>query len=213
MTVYTEGRHAAEHIVSEANGTRSRETGTLLTGNNPSARGDYTPDDPLVTSITRTVENQLEVDKEARRRGMAWIKENPARFAALMPMKAFRLWAPDGEAEWLYQLGSPLYADHATVFRAMRYANQAYYTLLMLGFGFAGFLLVTRRRQLSPTRIDWWLLPYAIALYPTLIAMVFSGQSRFHYPAMPFVAMCCGWLLAEWISQGNAPDSDSPAAG
>ena len=34
MTVYTEGRHAAEHIASEANGTRSREVVTLLTGNN-----------------------------------------------------------------------------------------------------------------------------------------------------------------------------------
>ena len=30
MTVYTEGRHAAEHIASEANGTRSREVVTLL---------------------------------------------------------------------------------------------------------------------------------------------------------------------------------------
>ena len=34
MTVYTEGRHAAEHIASEANGTRSREVVTLLAGNN-----------------------------------------------------------------------------------------------------------------------------------------------------------------------------------
>jgi hypothetical protein len=34
MTIYTEGRHAAEHIASEANGTRSREVVTLLAGNN-----------------------------------------------------------------------------------------------------------------------------------------------------------------------------------
>lgn len=34
MTIYTEGRHTAEHIVSEANGTRSREAVTLLSGNN-----------------------------------------------------------------------------------------------------------------------------------------------------------------------------------
>lgn len=32
MTIYTEGRHAAEHIVSEANGTRSREVITLKSG-------------------------------------------------------------------------------------------------------------------------------------------------------------------------------------
>lgn len=34
MTVHTEGRHAAEHIVSEASGTRSRAVGTLAAGNN-----------------------------------------------------------------------------------------------------------------------------------------------------------------------------------
>ncbi|SFE88690.1 head decoration protein [Paracidovorax wautersii] len=32
MTVFTEGRHAAEHIASEANGTRSREVITILAG-------------------------------------------------------------------------------------------------------------------------------------------------------------------------------------
>lgn len=34
MTVLTEGRHTAEYILSEANGFRSREVGTLLAGNN-----------------------------------------------------------------------------------------------------------------------------------------------------------------------------------
>lgn len=32
MTVLTEGRHAAEFLISEANGTLSRETGTLASG-------------------------------------------------------------------------------------------------------------------------------------------------------------------------------------
>lgn len=32
MTVFVEGRHAAEHLVSEANGTRSRDTVTLVAG-------------------------------------------------------------------------------------------------------------------------------------------------------------------------------------
>lgn len=34
MTIVTEGRHAAEFLISEANGTRSRETVTLITGEN-----------------------------------------------------------------------------------------------------------------------------------------------------------------------------------
>lgn len=34
MTTLTEGRHAGEHIISEANGTRSRDVVTLITGQN-----------------------------------------------------------------------------------------------------------------------------------------------------------------------------------
>jgi len=34
MTTITEGRHTAEYIVSEANGTRSRDVVTLVAGNN-----------------------------------------------------------------------------------------------------------------------------------------------------------------------------------
>lgn len=37
MTVFTEGRHAAEFILSEANGQLSRENGTLVSGQNLAA--------------------------------------------------------------------------------------------------------------------------------------------------------------------------------
>lgn len=37
MTVYTEGTHAAEFILSEANGNRSRDNGTLASGQNLTA--------------------------------------------------------------------------------------------------------------------------------------------------------------------------------
>lgn len=37
MTVFTEAVHAAEFIISEANGHRSRENGTLLSGQNLAA--------------------------------------------------------------------------------------------------------------------------------------------------------------------------------
>jgi hypothetical protein len=42
--------------------------------------------------------------------------------------------------------------------------------------------------------------------------MVFSGQSRFHYPVMPFVCVTAGWL-ARWLTglerRANAPVADS----
>jgi len=168
---------------------------TLLTGNNPSARGGYTENDPLVTTLSRSVATQLKDDREAGARARQWIRENPGTFVTRMPLKLFRLWAPDGEAEWAFQEGYRGYEEYRLGFRAVRVLNQLYYASLLLGFAWAGVLLFSRRATISSAAIDWWALPYAIAFFPSVIAVVFSGQSRFHYPAMPFVAMACGWLL------------------
>jgi hypothetical protein len=168
---------------------------TLLTGNNPSARGGYTDDDPLVTTLSRSVATQLEDDREAAARARQWIRENPSDFLALLPLKLFRLWAPDGEAEWAFQDGYRSYEQYRIGFRAVRVLNQLYYVAMMLAFAWGGFLLVTRRATVSASAIDWWALPYAVALFPSVIALVFSGQPRFHYPVMPFVTIVCGWLL------------------
>ena len=180
---------------------------TLLTGNNDSARGDFTPDDPAVTAITARKDlDEVAMDQAAKAQGIAWIRDHPGRFLTLMPLKLLRLWAPDGEALWQYESGSAAFAKAPGPFWAVRYANQAYYVLLLAGFA-AAFAVMLRRLWRQGRRwlglIDWWLLPYAIAAYPSAIAVVFSGQSRFHYPVMPFVCLSCGWLLAEMLVRGR----------
>jgi hypothetical protein len=183
---------------------------TLLSGNNPSARGGFTPDDPLMASLPFDTARQIEIDREAKRRAVQWIRKNPVAFVKLLPLKAFRLWAPDGEASWGYELGSPAYAGRASVFRAVKLANQAYYVLLLAGFALAGALIGRGlwrwwRGGRKGDRPPWLaLLPYAMVLYPTGIALLFSGQSRFHHPVMPFVAMECGWLCARLLASRSA---------
>jgi hypothetical protein len=169
---------------------------TLLTGNHDTATGDYTPDAPVVKALmARPGLDEVTRDAEARRLGMAWITAHPDRFLALAPKKLMRLWLPDGEAEWAYQGGAPGYARFELVYRAVRVLNQGYYAVLMLAFAAAFFVMIARRRRDGQRWIGWWLLPYGIALYPTLICVVFSGQSRFHYPVMPWVCMTAGWLV------------------
>lgn len=168
---------------------------TLLTGNNDSAAGTFTPEDRAVRALDARGLDELSYDTEAKRLGVEWIKAHPERFLVLMPMKLVRLWAPDGEAQWAYETGFAGYSRHAALFRAARIANQLYYFALLAGFVLAALLIVLRRRRVGRRLIDWWLLPYGIAAYPSAIAMIFSGQSRFHYPAMPFVCMVCGWLV------------------
>jgi len=175
---------------------------TLLTGNNDSARGDFTPDDPLVHQLNaRKGLNEMQYDAEAKRLGMAWIAQHPAGFVKLMPLKLARLWLPDGEAQWHFERGWAPWERYATLGHAIRLANQALYVLMLLGM--AAFAVVELRRRLREKLrlIDWWLLPYGIAAYVSAIAVVFSGQGRFHYPVMPFAAMVCGWLVALWVDQ------------
>lgn len=174
---------------------------TLLTGNNDSAAGDYTPDDPTVEALmARKDLDEVRRDAEAKHLGLAWIAAHPGGFLALAPRKLMRLWLPDGEAEWAYQAAAPSYARFELLYRGVRVANQAYYALLMLGFAAAFVIMTLRRRATGERWVDWWLLPWGVAAYPSMIALVFSGQSRFHYPVMPFVCLACGWLVCGAVS-------------
>lgn len=174
---------------------------TLFTGNNDSARGDFTPNDPAVKALEARGLGEVEKDAEAKRLGVAWIKAHPAGFLKLMPLKLFRLWGPDGEGEWAYQGGYRHYDAHQPLFRAVRYANQAYYFALLGLFALFAVVQLRRRFKAGERLVDWWLLPCGIAAYPTAVALVFSGQSRFHFPAMPFVVLAAAWLLAEWLDR------------
>ncbi len=183
---------------------------TLLTGNNDSADGGFTPQDPLVKSLDARIGlTELGYDAEAKRLGIEWIRANPGRFIQLMPLKLLRLWGPDGEAMWSYERGAAAYPAHAALFRAARIVNQAWYLVLLLGFVVAAPLMVRGRLRRGEALAGWWLLPYGIAAYPTVISLVFSGQSRFHFPAMPFIAMSCGWLLTQWLSRARLEASAS----
>lgn len=174
---------------------------TLLTGNNDSADGGYVDSDPAYTALfaRKGALDEVAYDAEAKRLGTEWIRANPARFVMLMPKKLIKLWGPDGEALWNYERGAASYAAHAPLFTAVRWANQAWYWLLLAGFAAAGVVQLRRRWKGDQPLFGWWLLPYGIAAYPTAICVIFSGQTRFHYPAMPFIAMSVGWLLADWV--------------
>jgi 4-amino-4-deoxy-L-arabinose transferase-like glycosyltransferase len=163
---------------------------TLLSGNNPSADGGYSPDDPLNEQRNFSVKDQVAADKRAQQLAIDWIASNPERFLTLIPLKIFHFWAPDGEGEWSYQSGFKNYEKYRYLFRSIRVLNQAFYSLLILGFIAAIFPLWRRRRE---STWPWPLFGYVFCGYLTLITMVFSGQSRFHFPAMPWIIMTVAW--------------------
>ena len=177
---------------------------TLLTGNNDSARGGYTPDDALVHSIDALKDSdEVAYDAQSRALGVGWIKAHPTRFVALAPLKVWHLWGPDGEGQWAYETGSWAFKAAPHAFLAVRAVNQVWYWLLLVAFVVAPWRMIVARRAAGARIIDWWLVAYVVALFPTAIAVVFSGQSRFHYPAMPFVCLIAGWLVADWLTRRN----------
>jgi hypothetical protein len=180
---------------------------TLATGNNPSATGGYVDNDPayLALQARKGQLDEIAFDAEAKKLGMDWIKANPGQFIALMPVKFFKLWGPDGEAMWSYEKGAASYSAHAGLYTAVRWGNQAWYWMLLGLFAVAAVVQLRRRWRSDTPLFDWWLLPYGIAAYPTAICLVFSGQTRFHYPAMPFIAISAAWLLAEWLKRRTSP--------
>lgn len=173
---------------------------TFLSGNNPEARGDYTPDNSLIDGVRFSVEDQIAAEKRAYAIGIDWIRNNPGRFAILVPMKIWRLWAPDGEGEWWFQRGYAGYDDHIVAFRMARIFNQLYYTALLVGTAAAILLLFRRGYGLD----RWVLIGPVLFAYLTLVAVVYSGQSRFHIPAMPFVVAYAGWWVSRLLDRGTA---------
>jgi 4-amino-4-deoxy-L-arabinose transferase-like glycosyltransferase len=168
--------------------------GTLLSGNNPSASGDYAENDALVQQVPNDVAGQVANDRLATRLALQWIRDNPIAFTILVPKKIWRLWAPDGESEWSYQAGFKHYEDFWLVFRIIRGLNQLYYICLMVLFLLSLWYLVRRGRPPETYEVTG----YALVVYFTLISVVFSGQSRFHYPLMPWIAMYAARKITQW---------------
>lgn len=153
---------------------------TLLTGNNPEATGDYTPNTVLATGISTGPAEQVAMDRLASARAVDWIKNNPGHFFSLLPYKIFRLWAPDGEAEWLYQSGFANYDAHRMLFRAIRVINQIYYISIMAVACPSMWLLLRHSRANPP----WATAGLSTLICVSLIGLAFSGQSRFHFSIM-----------------------------
>lgn len=168
---------------------------SLLSANNPSMTTglgyDFREDDDLVRSARFSVADQVAADRRAKALALAWIRENPGTFLALMPKKLFRLWFPDGESEWIFQAGYPSYDSHWVLFRGARVLNQIYYLAVLAAFAWA---LWRGPRPKGPADVG---VPFMVVFF-SLLSMVFSGQSRYHAPLMPFIMGYAAWAWVSW---------------
>ena len=178
----------------------------LLIGNNPSANGDITFDDPLLTRATDALEkggDEVAADRLAHDMAVDWIKEHPAQALALVPKKIWRLWALDGYMESVYKEQFADYARYATLIRAVRWVNQVFYGFLLLGSAIAMVALWRRRALLQPMA-DAILV---LGAFATVTAAIFLGASRYRDFVTPWITLFAGWTLA----QGRLVREPAPA--
>ena len=170
----------------------------LFTGANEYATGDWfawehTPLwDRSGYPFSKRVEHQVEIDRAFRKLSWDYIEAHPGDWAVLGFRKMGLLWLKDSDAFWSLDKSHPRGRAAWTLMQA---ANQLYY-MLLLGLGAAGLIaglrgLVRRDRRTAPLALLGCMPAFA-----TLTAFGFTGQVRYHHPAMPFLVIAAGWTLA-----------------
>lgn len=170
----------------------------LVTGANDLATGEhmYVEHSPIWAEVgipwEQRVVRQVEIDARLKDIAKQWIAEHPGDWLALGFRKMAYLWSKDTDGFWAL---AGTYPDRQPLWSALQWANQGYY-LLVLGLGFiafaAGALGFVRRRE-DEARL---LLLACAPIFVTLLAFGFSGQTRYHHPAMPFVLVAAAWTIA-----------------
>lgn len=173
---------------------------TLLAGAMDGADGSVDWDrgtkdfDLIGIPFSERIARQVEVDRKAKAAAFQWIRENPGRYLALVPAKVALLWGKDTDGFWDFEATYPA-ARAQNWIRAAQWSNQAFYVVLLL-LALPCFVLAARslfRRGGAEDRI--WFVTLLMPAFVTLLCAVFTGQSRFHYPAMPYVLVAAAWSL------------------
>ena len=176
---------------------------SLLTGANDRATGDHFDweDSPLWTASgiprDQKIVRQVELDHRFREMAKKWILGHPARYAALAPKKLLLLWRKDSDGFWMLENAYP---EKEGALRVAQWANQLYF-MVLLALGALCFWSAARavlRRDEARMKLG---LLLCMPIFASLLAIVFTGQVRYHYPAMPFVIVAAGWTLASWLNR------------
>lgn len=179
----------------------------LYTGANEQANGDYFAWekgplwDASGIAFSERVTRQVELDRRFQKLATDWIKANPGRYFAMGPKKAALLWHKDSDGFWGLKNSHP---QHEGALTALQWLNQGFYALILLlsafCFAVAARALLRREEGLMPLG-----LLFCMPVFSTLLAFFFTGQIRYHYPAMPFLMVAAAWALVRLAERFGRP--------
>lgn len=172
---------------------------SLFYGANDRATGDWfawerTPywDQVVGIPYSQRVERQVELDRRFKARATEWIKAHPAKWTALGFRKMALLWVKDSDAFWSLD---KTYPDRSGLWRGVQAIDQLYY-MALVALGLFALGVAVRDRLRGTFDHAPLMLLGCMPAFATLTAFGFTGQTRYHYPAMPFLILGAGWTLA-----------------
>lgn len=152
-------------------------------GNNDRANGTYYLDF-VVEAAYWEAPDEHQRNRTARAVAAKWIVAHPWRFLALLPKKVWYLWRADTDG---FTWNRRWFDKNATTpvtraFDVMKWGSQLWWVALIAIAGLA----VWRRRVWGD---HWSWAGLAIVVWVTLMGMIYFGDGRFHYVAVPFIAI------------------------
>jgi 4-amino-4-deoxy-L-arabinose transferase-like glycosyltransferase len=172
----------------------------LLVGNNPYATGAYVFNEQIASMLSNPPDER-ESDKKAFRFAMGYMANHPLETIKLWPRKLWYLYGRDTKGIYWNEEGikSTTGTVGKVLLRVVGGLAQPYY--MVIGIAFLISLLILIRK--NKTRI--WPLPSLglwVVLYFTFISLLTFGNSRFHFPIMPWIVMYVG-ALAEVLTESE----------
>ena len=148
------------------------------------------------------------MDRKDKKAARDWIIQNTVEWLAWMPKKIILLWEKDTDGFWALKHTYPQYGQ---VFTFAQWCNQLFYVFILLcslpAAWFALRELLAPYGKLAPIG-----LLFCPAVFVSLLAAVFTGQIRYHFPAIPLLFLAAAWTLANirlWLPFMQAEDSYS----
>jgi 4-amino-4-deoxy-L-arabinose transferase-like glycosyltransferase len=183
----------------------------LLLGANDQATGghfDY-QHTPVFTNLgipwEERVARQVELNQRQKQVANAWIRDNLLLYLSWMPKKVIKLWIKDTDGFWSFDHSYP---QSTAIVRFAQYVNQTFYTLV-LALALACAIVALRSMLMRREDTIRLALLFCMPVFVSLLAAAFTGQIRYHFPAMPFLLVAAAWTLIHagsvWPRRRNRP--------
>lgn len=161
----------------------------LLIGNGPGATGRY--NEKALAALNGHHLDEYQRDQLARKLAIQHILDKPTRFLRLALAKVFYTYADDAQAlRWNLKgiKGEGVEINYGSLELLAMGLFQAFYSLVILGCVLYLVLAhLAKRRAIGIHPVVFW-----VFLYFTLIAMVFFGNPRLHFPVIPMFCLYAG---------------------